>query len=258
MRSSRSHTAYLVECAIALLVWRAATNGRRAYLWTFTFREPVTDFEEAKSRARPLVDLIRRRGGRAVGVWEIQRGRQERHGVAVWHLHAVVDVFLDVNWLREWMKARGWGPYCRVDALFGGNSLENQGEDWVRGQARRVARYVSKYMVKDAAGVESCEAGKRPVAMFVGKTKPGTVRFTWAGGVARLYRLGLGLYLQVEGLLWWQYLERLRLARRRGLSDQFRLSILRLGLEEVFGDERYRGTAVGLGLAPPNVSACPA
>lgn len=188
-------------------------------------------------------------------MWQIQQSRLTRWGRAVWHLHAVIDVRLDVNWLRDWLGNRGWGRMMRVDEV-GCPSNWDEGKDfekWQRGVIKRVARYVSRYMTRESPCGENERAGKRPVAWWVGKVKCGTVTFAWAGGLAKLYRLGIGLYLQSESLPWWRYLQRVREAVLAGRGRVFREMILRLGLEEVWGDARFETCAVQLGLAPPRV-----
>jgi hypothetical protein len=217
------------------------------YLWTLTFKEDVTDFREAKRRARPLADYIRRRGGGAVGVWEIQPTRLVRTGLAVWHLHAVLDVRLSVVELRPWLEARGWGRMCHVEMVHLHRDMDVAQK---RCEVRRVARYLAKYMTKRGSGVE---VGKQPTAWFVGRSKCGTVAFTWVGGLARLYRLGIGLYLQAQSLPYWRYLLRLRERAREGRLWAFRDFILRLGLEEIWGAPEFAGYQAHPCLGPPQV-----
>ena len=132
MKMTTKKLRFSFECAVArfcLVYWP------HVFLWTLTFAENLQDEVEAKKRFRGICDLVRRRGGKYLGVWE----RQKR---GAWHLHLLVNIYLDWNWFQKWLVARGWGEVLRVDRVHckpGAVGLAR----W-----RPLARYLSKYLLK--------------------------------------------------------------------------------------------------------------
>jgi hypothetical protein len=104
----------------------ASRNARRArtvirrrimslgldHLLTLTYRGDMEDFTVSLSHLRRFIRLVRKRypGYRWVAVPEIQRGRLERTGKAVYHWHLAVKGFQDVKFLRQvWRLVAGEG-----------------------------------------------------------------------------------------------------------------------------------------------------
>jgi hypothetical protein len=163
---------------------RFVMRPRGCWLLTFTFKENINDKAEAEKRFRPFVDLLRRRGVQHLDVWENQtRGS--------WHVHMLVDRYLDVNEIRKWMVDRGWGPQMRFEKAEG-RPVFVEGKGWIedaRGK-EKVVRYLCKYLRK-GLGFGS---GKR-IKLFGGDrcSRVGTTSFKWApweNATSWLYQVG--------------------------------------------------------------------
>lgn len=165
----------------------------RCHVWatsgSFTFRENVTDLSEAKAALRRVLERIRRRHPeiKMVGVWE----RQSR---GAWHAHWVSSSFIDVKWLRSVAVASGFGPQMLLQTVNRVPGYRGQGVD-------RAVRYLTKYLTKDLDGVEP---GTRLVWYHGAGSRSCSVRFSWSGGMAKLFRLGRGIYSEVFGALSWE------------------------------------------------------
>lgn len=161
-----SKTRYIAEASIRAFFARHPVT----FYWTFTFAEVVHDKGVAEARFKPLVDLIRRRGGEHLEFWELQaRG--------CWHVHLLTDTFLDVNWLRPWLKKRGWGPQMKVVKVQA-QRVWVDGEGWVRddrGEARLV-RYLCKYLTKAFAAASHF---KKKAFGGSARARIGTTIFKW-------------------------------------------------------------------------------
>lgn len=117
---------YAIQSNIEAFLRRPAV-----WYWTFTFQSLVSDKAVAEVAFGKFTDLLRRRGAEWVHVWELQKR-------GAWHVHVLVNCYLDVISLRPWMVQRGWGPQMRVERLHDGPCRE------------RVARYLVKYLTKGA------------------------------------------------------------------------------------------------------------
>jgi hypothetical protein len=206
---SRLKTKHVAAVSVQNFLWRHPTT----YYWTFTVHEVLEDKAEAMSRAKPLFDLIGRKTGLSragdgpakktqgeyLAFWELQKRGS-------WHLHLLTSVYLDVNWLRPWMMARGWGQQMRVELVrvpFR-DGLDTEGNRWYAGVANtrgngglRLARYLTKYLSKSFCDVP----GKKP---FSGSAaaKSGTIGFAWCPEVnpmAYLYYWGRKLWFELYG-----------------------------------------------------------
>lgn len=200
--STRAKTRYVAEHSL----YAFARRNPLFYFWTNTFAEDVTK-AEAERRFKPLRDLLDRRGFKGLFFWErTQKGR--------WHLHWVVDHYIDVNRLRPWLVARGWGQQMvvrRVEASparFDGNTWRSD-ESAVRG----VVLYLIKYCTKSL--VDS-EGTKKRVFTASSGVKLGTVAFSWVPWVnptSMLYAAGKAMWIVIHGHLpkWGSFREVVRL-----------------------------------------------
>lgn len=111
--------------------WKIEAFLRRpdVWFWTFTFAENQQDKAYAERCLGRLEDKLRRMGAEWYHVWELQKR-------GAWHVHMLVNRYLDVGWLRPWMQARGWGPIMK------GVKVHDDGS------RRRVASYLVKYLRK--------------------------------------------------------------------------------------------------------------
>lgn len=187
MRNSRSRTAYLLEASLVRIMFQ----HDRSYLWTLTNAEPITDIAKVKRMSRALQDWIRRKGGTCAGVWEPQPKRSQKLGAPVWHLHFITNLFIPVNWLRPWLKARGWGniDVQRVDENK--RCQATRGNPVLRTADLARANYLTKYLRKPITATPK----HKPLVWYVNRAKCGTIRFNWSGGMARAWRLGLQSYI---------------------------------------------------------------
>lgn len=169
------------------------------YFWTFT-QPPALDGvalwdkDQAEEHFKPFRDWCLRNDVRMLVVWE-----QQKRGA--WHPHVLVNKFIDVNWLRPWMVARGWGSIMYVirvmnDSKMGG--LGGRGPDGPTG-GHRLTKYLTKYLTKqfraETAQHAKCFGGSR-------SAKAGTTDFMWvpwekAGGW--LWQNGRDLYIRLWG-----------------------------------------------------------
>ena len=195
---SRSKSVYLAKQSIEAFFSR---NGVHVWFWTFTepgraAAEPLWTKDEAEQHLKPFRDLCSRRGAELLVVWEPQsRGS--------WHPHCLVNQFFDVNWLRPWMVARGWGQqmkalYCPACA----SRMSPFSPAWrERSQAvGGVIRYLTKYLTKSWVGPVGLKK-KRFSGTAV--TKVGVTRFKWLPEFhpgAYLYAMGKDLWRQLYGV----------------------------------------------------------
>jgi hypothetical protein len=179
---------------------------RHMAVYFLTFSEPgrmpgenLWSKDEAEQHFKPFRDYCARRGIELLVVWE----RQVRGS---WHPHCLVDKYIDVNFMRPWMMARGWGQQMRFEWV-GRTKLQWDGRAWSQPQGSsshcsRVANYLIKYLRKSSAQVESsvkkkCFGGSR-------RAKAGTTKFSWMPEEkpgAYLYAMGRALFVQLFGHL---------------------------------------------------------
>lgn len=162
------------------------------WYWTFTTADNCTSKQEAWHRAKPFFDLVKRRGGEFLGVWE----RQDR---GAWHLHVLVNKFFDVNWLRPWMVKRGWGPQMFVKrAEVATRFVEDR---WVidMSSIARLVRYLGKYVTKS---LEDDYGHKVKPFTCAASARASTVRFAWLPEVnacAYLWAWGRAIFFDMFG-----------------------------------------------------------
>lgn len=187
--AASSKTLHIAQTSLARFFARHQT----VYYWTFTFAECVSDKSLADHRWKPFEDLIKRRGGELLVFWELQdRG--------AWHVHCVTDVYLDVNWLRPWMMARGWGQMMKVKRVAS-RSTWVPGRGWVRDEREeeKLVRYLLKYLTKCLRVVS---AFKKKAFGGSAAAKAGTTLFKWLPEEkpgAYLYYYGRQLYREIYG-----------------------------------------------------------
>jgi hypothetical protein len=206
VRSSRLKTKHVAQLSVQQFIWRHPST----YYWTFTVHEVLEDKSEAMRRAKPFFDLVGRRQGLSrlasgevrrtegeyLAFWELQKRGS-------WHLHLLTSVWLDVNWLRPWMVARGWGQQMRVELVKVGHGYTESGSGTqalgphTSSGAGKLARYLTKYLTKSLDDVK----GKKP---FSGScaAKAGTVGFAWCPEVnpyAYLFYWGRKLFFDLYG-----------------------------------------------------------
>jgi hypothetical protein len=181
MANGKGKLSYAVGLAVAEIV----RTSKRPTFDTFTFAENVTDKKEASKRWRVLKERLKRYypGLRSVGVWQ----RQKR---GAWHFHALFDRMLDVNLVRPWAIAVGFGPQLNMRPVSTQAGFRNQ---W---SASRVARYITRYITRD---VEGLDKGVRLVE-YCGDARKATVAFRWANGIAYLWRTGRAEWNRIYGI----------------------------------------------------------
>lgn len=181
-------TSYLAEQSIL----RFCSNHEAVFYWTFTFEQNVVEKSEAERRFRPLKDLLRRREAHYLHFWE----RQSR---GAWHVHMLVNIYIDVTWLRPWLVERGWGPIMKVI------KVEHRGfhagkYGWVVDDRniRRLVWYLRKYLTKS---LEESTGKKKAFGGSV-SARAGTTRFKWLPQfhpTAYLYYYGAQAYRELWG-----------------------------------------------------------
>jgi len=201
VRDSRKKTAYLVGIAAEELK-RSSPSGALNFV-TLTFAENVTDKEAAMKCWHRLAERIRRRYPqlRGVGVWQ----RQKR---GAWHPHCLVNHYIDVNQLRPWMVARGWGQQMRAD-IVGGGQISTGGRNgrgvwrpqWEGGG--RIISYLTKYLTKGfGSSTDRAAAAKKKCFSGSVSVKKGTTNFKWMPEErpgAYLWSWGRELFSQLNG-----------------------------------------------------------
>lgn len=116
--------------------------NRVDHLLTLTYRDEVTDIEQARRDREMFCDQVQEKipGWKYIGVYEVQPKRLKRTGVAVWHSHLAVEGWQQTDLLREIWRG-----------------IVGEGNIHVRPPRRRkgdprlsVARYLGKYLTKAA------------------------------------------------------------------------------------------------------------
>lgn len=166
MASSRAKTRYLAEQSL----YAFARRHPLFYFWTLTFADHVDDKDEANKRFKPLQDRLTRSGAEFHAFWE-------RTKIGRWHLHFVTNTYLDVNELRPWLMARGWGQQMRVQRIEA-SPARFDGHTWRSDEScvKRVVLYLVKYCTKALVD----ESGQRKKVYSASQgAKCGTVKFQW-------------------------------------------------------------------------------
>lgn len=116
------------------------------WYWTFTFEENLQDKEEAERRLKGLHDRISRMDGEELHVWELQKR-------GAWHLHMLVDCYLDVGWLRPFMCDRGWGRIMKGIKVQKVRRFDPESKVWLEDlrETEKLTRYLVKYLRKGSS-----------------------------------------------------------------------------------------------------------
>lgn len=218
MSYSRVKTKTVAIASVRQFCWMHPA----VYWWTFTFEREVQDKVEADKAYKPFEDLVGRMEGKAwrwgpggdrytvpcagklLNFWELQKR-------GVWHVHCLTNVRIDVNFLRPWMVARGWGRQMRVELVkvgFGISFNDEYDQDkgpyssgwaqFARGGCR-IANYLAKYLTKSWLDLEA--KGKR---LFTGSSDAiaGSTSFSWTpetSPYAYLWARGRELFWELFG-----------------------------------------------------------
>lgn len=178
MGNTRGKNSYLTQVSLERFLSRNLPN---VWLATFTFKENVTDKAEAYRRWKPIADLLKRHKVEWLGVWQ-----QQRRGA--WHHHVLINRYMDINRLRPFAVARGWGTFINLEKIGDG------GYRFV--DTKRVVGYLTRYLSRDMCGhvpfrVRLVSAKRGLMA--------GSVRFSWVEGMAKAWRVGCDLWAAVNG-----------------------------------------------------------
>jgi hypothetical protein len=177
------------------------------YYWTFTFHACEPDRASALRRFKPFRDLVARRGGQIHPFWELQQRGS-------WHVHCLINVYLDVNWLRPWMmnpRHGGWGQQMYVDRVFS----FGRGEDrvWyythpVKRQPTNLVNYLVKYLVKDLWEQKLAKASGQAVRLYRAASPSRgarrTSRRSRVDGWMWTRAERPGMFFHQEGAAWWK------------------------------------------------------
>lgn len=163
---------YCVAVAIEEMVKRG-----NPIMVTHTFRENLTDKEEAERRWRNLRQRIQRRypNLKGVHVWQLQQR-------GAWHLHGVWSNFVDVNWLRAAAVECGFGPQIMLRTV---SKARGGFESW---DVRKVVNYVTRYFTRDFSS-EIPRSSK--LIGYIAGARVCTQKFSWVNGLSRVYRRGV-------------------------------------------------------------------
>jgi hypothetical protein len=116
--------------------------NRTDHLLTLTYRDEVTDIEQARRDRERFCDEVQAKipGWRYLGVYEVQPKRLKRTGVAVWHSHLAVDGWQQISLLRETWRG-----------IVGEGNIQVEPPRKRKGDPRlAMARYLGKYLTKAA------------------------------------------------------------------------------------------------------------
>lgn len=205
-----------------------SVNLPNCWLVTMTFHENIVEKKEAMKRWKPVADYLKRHEIDWCGVWQ-----QQKRGA--WHHHFLINKYISVVPFREFILARGWGQFVNIEAIgqqHGGKRFQD---------ARRVVKYLTRYLTRDL-----CEHVPRRVRLTSGKcsNRVGTTKFSWRGGLARVWRQGCeaycmgfkdGIWQQLRGVPQW--------SNSKGRSNVWRLGCQRAGVSYVEVMQRLLGVA---------------
>ena len=172
MSATRAKTAYLKQQE--LRTFCARNDPQWLFLLTGTFHENITEKAEAQKRFKCIRDYLTSRGIDFDGVWQ-----QQKRGA--WHYHVFINRYLDIAAFRSFVTKRGWGTFCNVEPVgnhHGGSKFQS-----VEG----AVRYVTRYLTRDYCGHVPLR-----VRLTIGRkvNSVGTTKFSWVGGLARVWRMG--------------------------------------------------------------------
>jgi hypothetical protein len=174
MGATRAKTEYLTKVRLERFL---SVNLPNCWLVTMSFHENVIVKKEAMKRWKPVVDWLRRHGIDWCGVWQ-----QQKRGAR--HHHFLINKYINVVSLREFVVARGWGQFVNVEAVgqqHGGRRSQD---------AECVVKYLTRYLTRGLCGHVPIR-----VRLTSGRAdnKVGTTRFNWVGSLARVWRTGCSL-----------------------------------------------------------------
>lgn len=177
----KGKTAFAIAKSIYLICAGPGREPAPVVLMTLTFADLVIDTAERNKRWNKLrMRLIRAFPDlRGVGCWQ----RQKR---GAWHAHIVINRYLDIAPLREMAMECGFGSFLNLRVVANMDGFR-AGPGGQKGNIWRAARYVTRYLVRD---VGEAEKGERVGIYFGDGARGCTVRFSWAGGRAYLWRVG--------------------------------------------------------------------
>jgi len=156
-------------------VERYFAENEDVYYWTFTFHDNVTDKAEAEKRFKPFRDRVTKRGGSMIGVWE----KQKR---GAWHVHVLINYFENVNEIRPWMVARGWGQMCKVERVMRIKTCKDGKWETDRRSEIKIWKYLIKYLCKGKREIQESACmidKKKKLLIYMNRCKVGTTRFSW-------------------------------------------------------------------------------
>lgn len=216
MGSSRAKSFYLTRVELAAFSWRYRDT---LYFLSGTFAESVLDKHESERRFKPLRDWLDRRGVPYLGVWQRQRRRGYKEGnEGAWHYHLLLGRRVDVVAFRKFAVEHGWGP--QIKALFV--------HDW-----KEVVRDMVRYFTRD--GYEKQKRVRLSIRPYAARC--GNVKFSWANGVANVWRAGCGFLARQARGYWapsWNQREEILLAGCAALKLNT-AQLIQLGLDRLIG-----------------------
>ena len=185
--SAHARTAFAVQLAIEYL----AREFTRCTFCTFTFHENITVKREAAERWEPLKKRLKRKfkSLMGVGVWQ----RQKR---GAWHLHMVMSQRVAIEWLRAAAMDCGFGSFINIKYVDSSDKarVHNFKDAKIVG-AKDVASYITRYLWRAR---DSKDKGVR-LTEYLGKCRISTVRFSWVGGMSRVWRAGVAAWVELWG-----------------------------------------------------------
>lgn len=212
----KAKTRFAAERDIEAFLQR---NGGRT--WFYTFTEPPRGPDEAywtKTQAeaalKPFTDLLRRTRTQGRPVEYLVFWEKQKRGS--WHPHILLNKRFSVDWVRQWMVARGWGVQMKFKYIPSPNTCKVDPKHPYLLDHFRLRRYLIKYLTK-------CHTTEPKKKFFGGNCKVNTVNFRWApwyDPTAMLFYYGRLLHQELDGVC----LTRGELWRNMGY-------IVRLGVE---------------------------
>jgi len=183
--AQKAHQAKLAF-AVQLCVFELCRTSETPTFATLTFADNITDKAEAEIRWGRLRERLRRRcpNLRGVGVWQ----RQSR---GAWHLHLVLDRYIDINWLRPAAQSCGFGSFINLRFVKKFDGFRDMGGPM------KVAKYIARYVTRDERGPE--DKGVRVVCFISRDARVASTRFGWAAGISQLWRYGRAEFYNIFG-----------------------------------------------------------
>lgn len=178
MADTRRKTSYVTEIQLRAFLRHYLPN-----VWFLTFTLPGGGESLSKVEVmkmwKPVCDWLNRHGVIWVEVWQLQKR-------GAWHVHILVNQYCDVNQLRPFCVARGWGSQSPQADRVGAGSYRWQNPE-------RLVKYLCRYLTR-----AMCEHVPARVRLTGGKavTRCGTTKFHWNTSLSRLWREGQAAFLR--------------------------------------------------------------